>query len=120
MTLREYTFWKQQIYAALGDIADPTYQHRVWLGTGSEVDSFSETYCRLYDDAFFPKFLTWEQHMGMSPASLQELQTLDRQIKAYAEPDTEAAILADPEWQAIVRQAQLILHLDAATESQST
>ncbi len=107
----------QQIYAAIRDIADLAFQHRAWLGTGPEVSSFSETYCTLYDDAFFTKFLTWERHVDVSPASLQEMETLRRLIDAYGEPDTPAAILADPHWQAIVRQAQLILQLKIAGKS---
>lgn len=109
----EYLRWKKRVYQAIEDVSNLALQHRAWSTIGPEVSSFVEIYCTLYDDCAFAKFLAldaivWQQ-LGLSAQTRQEMETLRHLMDAYQEPDTHAAILADPEWQAVVKQAQRVL-----------
>jgi hypothetical protein len=111
--MTEYLQWKKRVYQAIEDVSDLAFQHRAWSTLGPEVSSFVETYSTLYDDCSFPKFLAldatvWQQ-LGLTVHTRQEMEILRCLMNAYQEPDTHAAILADPKWQAVVKQAQRVL-----------
>lgn len=68
-----------------------------------------ETYCTLYSDCFPHEFLAlndtiWQQ-LGLTARIRQEVEALRQMMDTYAEPltDTDAGILADPKWHAVVK-----------------
>lgn len=107
--------WKSRVYQAIKDVSDLAFQQRAWLTIEPEVSSFVETCCSLYDDCRFLAFLAldeivWQQ-LGLTEHIREEMQVLRQMLDAYKEPttSTDAAILADPAWHAVVKQAQRVL-----------
>ena len=112
--MRENEVWANRVVAAIGRIADPAFQQRAWLGHGPEVASFLETYNTLYDQAF-EDFLVqpepeWEQ-TGLPHAVRREMIRLDQLLEAYQVAGSDADILADAAWHAVVHQAQRVLQI---------
>jgi hypothetical protein len=113
--MTECVLWKSRVYQALKDVSDLAFQQRAWLTGRPEVSSFVETYCSLYDDCCFLAFLAlndtvWQQ-LGLTEHIREEMKVLHQMLAAYKEPatSTDAAILADPAWHAVVKQAQRVL-----------
>lgn len=104
--------WAKRVVSAIEEIADVAFQQRAWLTTGHEVSSFQETYCTLYDNAF-ADFLVqpepeWKQ-TGLPHAVRREMMQLDQLLEAYQVAGSDADILADAAWHAVVHQAQRVL-----------
>jgi hypothetical protein len=119
--MMENTSWTKGLVAAIEDVANSTFQHQAWLGAGTEMSSFVETYCSLYDDNSFNAFLAqpdWAR-TELNSTVRQEMILLDQLFKAYREPGSHAEILADPKWQEVVRQAQQVLRaMEAGPQNQ--
>jgi len=92
---QDFTLWKHQVRLAIGALcafAPPT-------GPG-----FRHALQDLYVEGHFTEFMAFQgwRQAGLSEAAGQALHNLQLQLDAYDEPDTDAAILADPHWWAIL------------------
>jgi hypothetical protein len=104
--LNEYTLWKQQLRQAIACLhnihflAAPCWQE-------AEGPIFHLAMNHLYQECKFSAFLTlqaWRQ-AGLDAGACAELQTFKSMLDAYDEPDTDAAIMADQRWHAILQHA---------------
>lgn len=67
----------------------------------------------LYVESHFTEFLSCEawRQAGVDKATGEALFALQQLLNAYDEPETDAAILADPAWWAIMGQASRLATL---------
>lgn len=89
---QDFSLWKYQVRQALAYLCD--------LSSGP---GFRAALLGLYVESHFAEFVAYQgwRQAGLDKATSQALQELQRQLDAYDEPDTDAAILADPRWWAI-------------------
>lgn len=104
--LNEYTLWKQQLHQAIACLHHINLlSSPCWQQTQESV--FQQAMNNLYQKCQFSDFLTlqaWRQ-AGLDAAADAELRTFKNMLDAYDEPETDAAILADQHWQAILQHA---------------
>src|SRR5690348_4806140 len=102
----------ENIYRDILELSDLNLQTKVWLGQDPKyVSSYVELMCRLFDDNNFDNFLSHTAGKMFSEESVHEFEKLRDALNAYEEKETDKEILADPEWQAVVKQARLALIL---------
>jgi hypothetical protein len=112
--LNEYVLWKCELRRAIVCLQAVDFQATAcWLGAGTGGTSFYQAMSHLYGDCKFPDFLALEawRQAGLSPEAGKELQDFKNQLDAYDEPETDAAILADPLWHAILQAAARVADL---------
>jgi trimethylamine:corrinoid methyltransferase-like protein len=108
---QDFSLWKCQIRTALNRLCALDFHQAV--GAQDSDASFRSAMHELYIESHFTEFLAcdaWRQ-AGVSEATGQALQVLQHQLDAYDEPATDAAIVTDPNWWAIVGQAALVVTL---------
>jgi hypothetical protein len=101
----EYALWKQDLRRAIGGLRELTVQ----AGAGGEAagSSFQQAMNYLYQACQFPAFVAldaWRQ-AGLDAVAGAELVDFKHRLDAYDEPESDAAILADPHWHDLLRQA---------------
>jgi hypothetical protein len=110
--LNEYTLWKQQLHQAIlclhhiNALNSPCWQK-------TEGPVFQHAMKHLYQECQFSNFLTlqaWRQ-AGLDTAASAELRTFKYMLDAYDEPETDAAVMADRRWQAILQHATRVAAL---------
>lgn len=104
--------WKHQIYTAVNQLCTFDFPRNVY---GPEADDagFRAAMHGLYIESHFTEFLAcqaWRQ-AGITEDTAEALNTLQHCLNAYDEPETDAAILADPAWWAILGQASRVVKL---------
>ncbi|SFQ83429.1 hypothetical protein [Hymenobacter arizonensis] len=111
--MNDFTLWKRKVLDAIQDLADLGYQKRAWLGGGEEVASFVETVAALLDDSFFDQFLDEapRSQTQLDDDSWAAMDQLRKLIYAYEEAETDDAILKDPKWHEVVKQAREVMSL---------
>ena len=97
--------WLENILSVVRDLADAEYQDRVWVrGTGQQVDSLTEAYCRLFDDYRLDDFISLctEKKLitDMQRSVLFSLRNKLNEFK-YDEDLTDEEIIRDPRWQSV-------------------
>ena len=95
--------WLRRILAATRELADESYQERVWVrGEGPEVDSSTEALVRLIDDYDLATFIAEAAKKGwVSNEQLAALRRLDAALAHYTPGDQggdDAARIASREW----------------------
>ena len=108
---QDFRLWKHEVRRALRGLCALDF-HRAPGGNDSDA-GFRSAMQTLYGESHFTEFLAcdaWRQ-AGLSEATGRALQQLQQQLNAYDEPATDAAIVTDPGWWAIVGQAALIVAL---------
>lgn len=111
----EYVLWKHDLRHALRHLCRiDACLRRDASETESPGERFRTAMNVLYLECRFEQFFAlraWEQ-AGLDQEAGQQLQTLKSLIDAFDEPDSDAAIVAHPQWHAIVQQSrQLEAHL---------
>jgi hypothetical protein len=106
--------WLSRILEATRDLADEAYQERVWTrGEGPEVDSSTETICRLVDDYDLASFVAEAaKNAWVSKDQVAAVQRLDAALARYAshgEDADDATRIQSPEWQEIRELAKATL-----------
>jgi hypothetical protein len=121
----------QMLFNIIRDVysfADPVYQQRVWVeAAGPEVDSYSESLCRLFDDSNVEDFADGSAlEFGFTDEMLQRLRTFvktlndfdelrrEREGARYALGGREPEIMAMPGWESVRQDAAAFL--DSAIE----
>ncbi|OGX87160.1 hypothetical protein BEN47_11835 [Hymenobacter lapidarius] len=106
---KEYTLWKSELREALCRLRHIDFH----LGHGdvgpeSHGDNFREALGLLYTDGRFEQFfaLRARQQAGLSEETEQKLQELKALLDGFDEPDTDAGIMADPQWHRILQKAR--------------
>lgn len=101
---------KQRVRECLEDLNNKELQEKLWLSTGkggSDVSSFEETYCQLYDDCGLWDALEKEPVYGDSiDKQLLFLEVQMKNVDAYRYP---SEIINSPEMQRIRKLATKIL-----------
>jgi hypothetical protein len=110
---QDFMLWKHQVRQALSRLCSLDF-HRTAGATASDA-GFRAALQGLYMDGHFTEFLACEawRQAGVDEAGGHALQVLQRQLDAYDEPATDAAIMLDPEWWAIAGQAARVVTLMA-------
>jgi hypothetical protein len=103
----------QNIYNDIMELADKKNQEKLWLSRSqSNISSYSELMCRLFDDNDFDDFLkTYALKIGLSTKLLKELFDLQSKLNNYSGENNLSKILNDPKWNEIIQQAQLVVKL---------
>jgi hypothetical protein len=112
--LNEYILWKSELRRAIDCLRAIEFQNSAcWEGAKAGGASFHYAMTHLYGDCKFPDFLALEawRQAGLSPQDGKALQDFKNHLDAYDEPETDAAILADPLWHAILKEAARIVSL---------
>lgn len=108
-----YNQWKENIFLSIKDLSDFQFQKESWLGKSNQfVSSFSEDVSMLYDSFCFSDDFWEEEHLNkfeFSSKLLEELKILKKMIDSYERKPTDEAIVADPKWYEIVKQAQKVV-----------
>lgn len=103
----DFILWQQQVRRALQGL------RRVGrAGTGQAL-SFRQAMQALYGESHFSAFVNsraWEQ-AGLGNKTGAALQQLQQQLDLFEEPDTDDALLIDPDWQRIMAQVVVVLLL---------
>jgi hypothetical protein len=108
---QEYALWKHDLRQALHQLRYIDF----YLGSQREGGEsygaeFREAMNVIYADCRFEGFFAlraWEQ-AGLDEEAGRQLHGLKELIDAFDEPDTDAAILAHPQWHRILQQARLL------------
>lgn len=91
--------WIENIRSCLEEISDLEFQSRVWVrGEGSEVSSFTELICRLYDDFHFDDFISTCGPMK------KDFEEFSKKISSFIDKNqtlSDKDIIGHPEWIAI-------------------
>ena len=98
--MNNFILWKTQIVQAIEGLNTIGYQ---FAGGWYDNANFRAAIQRLYVDANFSEFLSYQawRQVGVGEALGNKLESLRHQLDLYDEPDSDAAVLADPIWQAI-------------------
>ena len=106
--LNEYALWKQELRRAIGCLREIEFKTSAcWEGAEVSGSTFHRAINHLYQECKFPAFLSlqaWQQ-AGLDAKAGAELQAFKALLDAYDEPETDAAILADPHWHLILSHA---------------
>jgi hypothetical protein len=109
---QDFTLWKHQIRVALNRLSTLDFPRGVPAQEATDA-GFRTAMWQLYNESHFSEFLAcqgWRQ-AGLSPATGDALRTLQQQLDAYDEPDTDAAIVADPAWWVVLGQIMRVVKL---------
>jgi hypothetical protein len=109
---QNFLLWKHQVHVALVKLCALDFPRGVPAAEATDA-GFRAAMQELYIESHFSEFLAgdaWRQ-AGLSQATGAALHTLQRQLDAYDEPSTDAAIVADPAWWAVLGQALLVIEL---------
>jgi hypothetical protein len=109
---QDFALWKRQIRVALDRLCALDFPRGVPQAQATDA-GFRAVMHGLYMESHFAEFMAcqaWRQ-AGLPPATGEALHTLQRHLDAYDEPATDAAILADPAWWAVLGQAALVVDL---------
>ena len=107
----EYALWKQDLRRAIGCLREIPFQASAcWAGAEAAGSSFQRALNHLYQECQFPSFVAldaWRQ-AGLNAAAGAELVAFKHQLDAYDEPKSDAAIVTDPHWHAILDHAERV------------
>ena len=84
-------YWIKNVYSAIKDISDLSFQKEVWLGKSDKwVSSFNEMINTLYDDNCFEDFINSEEWSKLdSHSDLHQEMVVLRDIRTFALAITE-------------------------------
>ena len=111
-TSQDFIRWKHQLRRALRQLCALDFPRDVPAGQATDA-GFRAVMAGLYQESRFTEFMAcqgWRQ-AGLANATGNALRTLQQQLDAYDEPETDAAIVADPAWWVILGQAMLVADL---------
>ncbi|WP_460547216.1 hypothetical protein [Hymenobacter daeguensis] len=99
----DFRLWKHQVRLALGKLCALDFP-RGACGAEANDAGFRAAIRELYVESHFTEFLACEawRQAGLDETTGRALFALQHQLNAYDEPDTDAAIVADPAWWAIL------------------
>ena len=110
-----YAQWKENIFLSIKDLSDFQFQKESWLGKNNQyVSSFNEDISMLYDSFCFADDFWEEPHITkfeFGNQLLEELKLLKKMIDSYERKVNDEAILADPRWIDIVKQAKKVVEI---------
>ena len=113
--MKEQSVLVGNILKDLEELSDIEYQRHVWLGRSTmAVSSFTELYCRLFDDDNFDAFVDRSRkELNMPDKIHKEVSALRTLLNKYDDSGKEDdfAILEDPVWHVIVLQSKKVLIL---------
>lgn len=92
---QDFNLWKHQVRHAIRGLS--AFEPPVGRGFGAALHA-------LYIESHFAEFMAtqgWRQ-AGLGEEAAAVLRTLQTQLDAYDEPDTDLAVLSDPRWWAIL------------------
>jgi len=99
-------------------IADEAHQRTSWFGVGPWINSPDEQFCRFFDDADVPEFLSRannrlsdEQALHLTKLNVMMRKLSDNTLDIIKPED----LIDDPRWQEIRKQASITL--DAMSEN---
>jgi hypothetical protein len=98
---QDFTLWRLQVRQAITGLC--ALDGRPGTVDRHDCPAFRRALEALYVESHFTEFMAcqgWRQ-AGLSAATGQALYDLQAQLDTYDEPDTDAAIVADPGWWAV-------------------
>lgn len=106
---KEYALWKHDLRQALSHLRYINF----YLGNGPDGAErsgaeFREAMTLLYSECQFESFFAlraWQQ-AGLDEEKGQQFEVLKTLIDGFDEPDTDANILAHPQWHKILQKAR--------------
>ena len=107
------------LIANIQDISDREYQHEVWVEAKRPgvVDSWEETMCSIFDDIDLEWMFALENR-EMHGYTVEQRETLIRFLEKLEKYSNETPqfmvpkeVISDPDWQAIVDEAQEVIKL---------
>lgn len=106
----------KNIYCDIYEISDLNWQRKLWLNENNDtglISSFTEVYCRLFDDNCFESFIeTTAKEVGMPQELIIELNKLKILLNSYDEADfSDEEIINDPDWKKVSEQAKVVINL---------
>jgi hypothetical protein len=106
---QNFSLWKYQIRNALNRLCAVDFHQAA--GAQASDAGFRAAMQGLYIESHFTEFLACEawRQAGLNDDAGKALQVLQHQLDTYDEPATDAAIVMDPGWWAIVGQAALVV-----------
>ena len=109
---RDFMLWKHQIRLALSRLCALDFP-RGSHGAEANDAGFRAAIRQLYIESHFTEFLACEawRQAGLEEPVGKALYTFQQCLNAYDEPETDAAIVADPAWWAILGQASQLVKL---------
>ena len=115
---QDFILWRHQVRRAVGNLCTLDTQQNAHKEEDTN-NGFHAAMRTLYVESHFTEFLAcqaWRQ-TGLDEAAGSALHLLQHQLDAYDEPDTDAAIIADPTWQSIQHQATIVVTLLSRPEA---
>ncbi|MCC6837193.1 MAG: hypothetical protein IT234_01530 [Bacteroidia bacterium] len=101
------------IYYNFVELSDVDLQKKLWLNeqnNSNQISSFTELYCRLFDDNDFDGFIiSAKLNNVFSKNLLEQIIHLREMLNNYNEKETDREIINDPEWSKIVTHAKLVI-----------
>ena len=107
---------------ALKELADETYQRRIWLNTGDRPGmtlSFTEAAINVFDDACVAPALE-EGKVILDPNVTQALQELHNATNAVSEYRPPEEIINDPMMETVRQRAARVLSLIEASDGRES
>lgn len=100
---QDFSLWKHQVRHAIEGLRAVKPRPLVPESMADNA-SFSTAMRTLYVGSHFAEFTAYDawRQAGLDEATGEALKALQAQLDDYDEPDTDAAILADPTWWAIL------------------
>ena len=103
----------ENIYSDILEVSDIALQKKLWLNEenySGQISSFTELYCRLFDDNDLDVFIeSAKLDNVISQNLLSQIIYLRDLLNNYIEKSTDREIINDPEWFKIVTQAKLVI-----------
>ena len=104
--------WINNILSAIKELSDVQYQTKVWLeGKGTEVSSFDEAICRLFDDYELDSFI--EKFSSMEQVSLKKIvllkkyrEQLTNYLSTLKDEVSIEQLITDPAWKKLCQLAK--------------
>ena len=100
----DFILWQQQVRRALQAM------RLVGRTRAGHAPSFKQAMQTLYSESQFSAFVNshaWEQ-AGLGDKTGNALQQLQQQLDLFEEPDTDDALVFDPDWQRILAQVVVV------------
>ena len=103
----------ESIYRMIIELSDLSLQRKLWLNENNDtglISSYTEVMCSLFDDFSFDDFIdNRASKIGLSNATIFELNKLRELLNSYNEKESDEGIIGDPEWKEVVEQAKIVI-----------
>ncbi len=102
--------WEKNIYNAVLDISDNSFQSEVWLGKNPNlVSSYEEVISVLFDDNDFVNYTEYYKNIHGEDRLYKLFFELIQMINNYQNPGNDKLVLKDPNWIFITNKAKEVV-----------